>query len=313
MTWKTTITLLLALAMLLGLCACGQSAAAPAEDANDIPTELPAEDSPTPTATPEPAYEYSETERAEMALLAEVDYSRHNFLTEAEFYELLAQMLALHDVEMTRYPGDTAYFYYNYSNAQSVKFLTVAKTMEEIEADRVAAQEDLLQAAGELAKEQAALERGYIYEAPEEDPAAEETPLPFDAAKDVENSEDYVVSFVISATKDAVDQELMFLTASCAWAILHPDYSNTADSFAYLWRGLFTTYGNSGGLSASTIAGFAGAEESFRIPGNALEAWMDEDENGNYIVALTLYAEYDDIIELESMPSMMASLPITGG
>ena len=305
---KKIISLLLVLIMTTGLCACGaQTEEADADvEETGAAADTQAEETVEPTAEPEPIY--SETALAEMAILDAVDYSDKNFLTEAEFYDLLGQILALHDVEMTRYPGDNAYFYYNYSNAQSVKFLTVAKTMEEIEADRAQAEAELQEAALELAKEKAAYEAGMSYTAPEKEEEPVE-PLVFDAGKDVLNSEDYVVSFVISATKDSVDQELMFLTTSAVWAVLHPEYNNTDDAFAYLWRGLYTVYGNSGGLPASTIVGID-SSYSFRIPGNAVEAWMAEDANGNYVVAITLYAEYDDIIDLQSSgPEIFASMP----
>lgn len=308
---KTIISLLLLLSVTVSLCACGGSAKDEASaDVQETASaaDIQAEEAVEPEETSAPMY--SETALVEMEILDGIDYSNNNFLTEAEFYDLLAQILALHDVEMTRYPGENAYFFYNYSNAQSVKFLTTAKTMEEIEADRAQAEIDLQKAAEEFAMEKAAYEAGVNYEAPEEEEEAAE-PEEFHSDKDVLNSDDYVVSFVLSATKDSVDQELMFLTTAAAWAILHPEYNNTDDAFAYLWRGLYTVYGNSGGLPASTIVGID-SSYSFRIPGNAVEAWMAEDANGNYIVALTLYAEYDDIIDLQSAgPEMFASMPAT--
>lgn len=312
------IAIILLLAALTGLCAC--SAAQTQTDADitetieetieetteakdrerDIAVEEDSEDA-------EETAEYSETALAEMEILDAIDYSNMNFLTEEVFYDLLTQILALHDVEMSRYPGQDAYFYYNYSNADSVRFLTVSKTMDEITADRAQAEEKLLKAAQELAEKQAALESGTVYIEPEKE-TAEEEPVAFDASKDVLSSQDYVVSFVISATDSSVDQELMFLTTSAVWAILHPNFNNTDDAFAYLWRGLYTVYGNSGGLSASTIVGID-SSYSFMIPGNAVEAWMDTNSSGDYVVALTLYAEYDEIIDVQTAAEMAGSIP----
>lgn len=75
---------------------------------NGAAADTQAEETVEPTAEPEPIY--SETALAEMAILDAVDYSDKNFLTEAEFYDLLGQILALHDVEMTRYPGTMPIF-----------------------------------------------------------------------------------------------------------------------------------------------------------------------------------------------------------
>lgn len=293
---KSAICLLLTAAMLAGLCACGNRPAE-TEEPDIEQTQAPAEEA-AETEEPAPTDEpLSETILAEMEIFDAIDYSNGNFLTEAEFYDILSRVLALHDLEMTRYPGANAYFYFNYGNLSGVRLLTVAKTMEEIEADKEQAWADHRAAAEEYAAERQALASGETYEAPEETEKPEEEAEAFDASKDVENSQDYVISFVLSAADTEMDQQVMFLVSAAVWCILDPKFNNTDDAFQYLWRALYTTYGNSEGLSASTIDGIDNSMP-FTIPGNGVEAWLGTDEAGNYILAITNYAVYDEIIDI---------------
>lgn len=272
-----TLGFLLAAVMLASLCACGS----PAEtEMTEAPAETAAAEE-TPAPETEEQEELSELTLAETEILDGLDYSQENFLTEEVFYKTLMELLALRDLELTPYPGENAYYFCNYDNVENVKLLTVSKTWDEIEADRIQAQLDY--------------EARLAGEETEEEKVQEE--VVFDAAKDVTASQDYVVSFVMSASPAETDQQLLFLITSAAWAILNPKYDNIDDSFAYLWMALFNNYNYGGGLSASTIDGFNN-EYSFTIPGNAAEAWIGTDENGNYIVAITLYAVYDEVIDI---------------
>lgn len=297
------ISLLLIAAMLLALCACGAPAAeeqtingteeaSPAEVSADE-GETPAE--PEPTDTPEPL---SETTLAEMEIFDAIDYSNGNVMTEAEFYSILKEVLALHDLELTRYPGDNGYFYLNYSNLDGVRLLTASRTPEEFAADQDEAWADYYAEVEEYAKKQQAAQNGGEYEEPGEEEPEEETE-PFDATKDVENSQDYVISFVLSAGDSEMDQQVMFLISAAVWCIMNPHYNNTDDAFSYLWRALYTTYAHSEGLSASTIDGID-TNLPFTIPGNATEAWLGTDDAGNFILAITNYAVYDEIIDINA-------------
>ena len=298
-------SLLLAAVMLLGLCACGRQSAAeePVIDVTAVPaeTKAPAEE---PEETPEPL---SETTLAEMAIFDKIDYSEGNFLTEEEFYAILTEVLALHDLEMTPYPGDGAYFYFNYNNLSGVRLLTVGKTMEEIEADKEEAWASYQAEVEEYAKKREAAQSGGSYEPPEETPAPEEEEEPFDYDKDVLHSQDYVISFVLAAGDTEMDQQVMFLVSAAVWCILDPHFNNTDDAFQYLWRALYTTYAHSEGLSASTIDGI-NSDYPFTIPGNAAEAWLGTDDAGNYILAITNYAVYDEIIDINATAG--ANLPV---
>ena len=305
---KSTIALILLAAMLLGLGACGKAAEEPTIDETPIPaeTEAPAaeepEPTPEPTATPEPL---SETTLAEMAIFDAIDYSNGNFMTEAEFYAILKEVLALHELELTPYPGDNGYFYFNYSNLGGVRLLTASRTEEELQVDIDAAWERYYAEVEEYAKKREAVQNGETYTAPEEEePAEDESDAhPFDPEKDVESSEDIVISFVLSAADTEMDQQVMFLVSAAVWCILNPHYNNTDDAFAYLWRALYTTYAHSEGLSASTIDGID-PSYPFTIPGNATEGWLGTDDAGNYILAITNYAVYDEIIDIADTTNM---------
>ncbi|MGM9615507.1 MAG: hypothetical protein ACI3W7_08275 [Oscillospiraceae bacterium] len=304
---KSLICFLLISAMLCGLCACGVTEAEePTIDAAE--TEVPAVEETAapeePEETPEPL---SETTLAEMEIFDAIDYSEGNFLTEAEFYSILRQVLALHDLELTRYPGSNGYFYFNYSNLGGVRLLTVARDDEALQADIDAAWADYQAEVEEYAKKKEAAQNGETYEEPEEEEPEEEEEEPFDAAKDVENSQDYVISFVLSAADTEMDQQVMFLVSAVVWCILNPHYNNTDDAFAYLWRALYTTYAHSEGLSASTIDGID-SDRPFTIPGNATEAWLGTDDAGNYILAITNYAVYDEIIDINATAG--ANIPL---
>lgn len=280
---KKITALLLSLAMLFSVAACAtETVETPEETPETI--EIPAvtavpdsappvEATPEPTVEPEP--EIDPIAAAEAEILANVEY-RDGFVTEAEFYDTLRQLLALHDAEMTEYPGDTAYYYFNYDNVEDVRLLTISKTLREIETDRAAAIKG---------------------ETEEEEEDASEEPVSFDPDKDVTSSTDYVTSFVMTAGTGSMDQQFMFLVSACVWCIFHPDYQCTDDAFAYLWRALFTLYGNSEGQSVSTVAGID-PTMSFTVPGNGVEAWMGTSDNGNYIVAITVYATYDELIDV---------------
>ena len=307
----STIALLLIAALLTGLCACGTTAAeeqtieeiaAPAE------TEEPAApaDTPEPTATPEPL---SETTLAEMAIIDAIDYSNGNLITEADFYAMLKELLALHDLQMTPYPGSNGYFYFNYGNLEGVRLLTIGRTAEELAADQEQAWADYYAEVEEYAKQREAAQNGTTYEAPEdaEEENEETGENAFDPDKDVENSQDYVISFVLSAGDSEMDQQVMFLVSAAVWCIMDPHFNNTDDAFAYLWRALYTTYAHSEGLSASTIDGID-SDYPFTIPGNAAEAWLGTDDAGNYILAITNYAVYDEIIDINATAG--ANLPV---
>ena len=309
------IALLLIAALLTGLCACATAAAeeeptiaeiaAPAETEELTAAEEPA-DTPEPTATPEPL---SETTLAEMAILDAIDYSNGNLITEADFYAMLKELLALHDLEMTPYPGSNGYFYFNYGNLEGVRLLTIGRTAEELAADQEQAWADYYAEVEEYAKQREAAQNGTTYEAPEdaEEENEETGERAFDPDKDVENSQDYVISFVLSAGDSEMDQQVMFLVSAAVWCIMDPHFNNTDDAFAYLWRALYTTYAHSEGLSASTIDGID-SDYPFTIPGNAAEAWLGTDDAGNYILAITNYAVYDEIIDINATAG--ANLPV---
>ena len=311
----STIALLLIAALLISLCACGTAAAeeqiieepaTPAEtDAPEVPAEEPA-DPPEPTATPEPL---SETTLAEMAILDAIDYTNGNLITEADFYAMLKEILALHDLQMTPYPGSNGYFYFNYGNLEGVRLLTIGRTAEELAADQEQAWADYYAEVEEYAKQREAAQNGTTYEAPvdAEDETEETGESAFDPDKDVENSQDYVISFVLSAGDSEMDQQVMFLVSAAVWCILDPHFNNTDDAFMYLWRALYTTYAHSEGLSASTIDGID-SDYPFTIPGNAAEAWLGTDDAGNYILAITNYAVYDEIIDINATAG--ANLPV---
>ena len=297
----STITALLLLAAVFsGLCACGTTAAEePAIEAPEASAETTGpEVTPEPEETEEPL---SGTTLAEMAIFDQIDYSEGNFLTEEQFYAILTEVLALHDLEMTPYPGDGAYFYFNYNNLAGVRLLTVGRTMDQIEADREEAWADYYAEVEEYAKKREAAQNGTTYEAPEEpaETEEEEEEEPFDYDKDVLHSQDYVISFVLAAGDTETDQQVMFLVSAAVWCIMDPHFNNTDDAFAYLWRALYTTYAHSEGLSASTIDGID-SEYPFTIPGNAAEAWLGTDDAGNYILAVTNYAVYDEIIDINA-------------
>lgn len=306
---KKIISLLLSAAMLFSLCACAstpnqENADIESPETNTTETE-PMESSEVnteeteSTETPEPTPELSEITLAEMEIFDAIDYSQDNFITEAEFYDILQQVLALHDLELTRYPGEGAYYYFNYSNVDNVRLLTMAKTMDEIKQDQEQAQEELREKAEEYKKQQDAIANGEEYVAPETEETQEESEEAalFDSTKDVLNSDDYVTSFVLSATGSEMDQQLMFLLSATVWCIMNPRYNNTDDAFAYLWRALYVTYAHSEGLSASTIDGID-SSFSFTIPGNGVEAWLGTDDNDNFILAITPYAVYDELIDI---------------
>ena len=309
------IALLLIAALLTGLCACATAAAeeeptiaeiaAPAETEELTAAEEPA-DTPEPTATPEPL---SETTLAEMAILDAIDYSNGNLITEADFYAMLKDLLALHDLQMTPYPGSNGYFYFNYGNLEGVRLLTIGRTAEELAADQEQAWADYYAEVEEYAKQREAAQNGTTYEAPEdaEEENEETGERAFDPDKDVENSQDYVISFVLSAGDSEMDQQVMFLVSAAVWCIMDPHFNNTDDAFAYLWRALYTTYAHSEGLSASTIDGID-SDYPFTIPGNAAEAWLGTDDAGNYILAITNYAVYDEIIDINATAG--ANLPV---
>ena len=279
---QRVLSFLLLGGLLLGLCACGA--------AEEAVSETETETTPLPAATEEAVPQTDERSQSEKDVLSGLDYSRENFITEEVFYATLMELLALHDLELTRYPGDGAYYFCNYGNVENVKLLTVGKPWEQIEIDRAQAQEDYeARLAGEEAAERA------------------EKTATFYAAKDVEHSQDCVVSFVVSASRAETDQQLLFLISSAAWAILNPKYDSIEDSFDYLWSALFNNYNHGGGLSASTIDGIDNTQ-SFTIPGNAVEAWIGTDENDNFIVAITLYAEYDEVIEVNSASSELPGM-----
>lgn len=307
----TSITaLLLIAALLMGLCACGSTTQTeePTIEETAVPaeTEEPVEAAPEPEpeATPEPL---SETALAEMAIFDAIDYSEGNLITEADFYAMLKEVLALHDLELTPYPGDNGYFYFNYGNLDGVRILTISRTPEELEADKEAAWADYYAEVEEYAAKREAAQNGETYVAPEaEEEEAEEKESTFDPDKDVENSEDYVISFVLSAGTSEMDQQVMFLVSAAVWCIMDPHFNNTDDAFQYLWRALYTTYAHSEGLSASTIDGID-SDYPFTIPGNAAEAWLGTDDAGNYILAITNYAVYDEIIDINATAG--ANLP----
>ena len=173
-----------------------------------------------------------------------------------------------------------------------------SKTLEEIEADRESAQLEYEEKVEDFNEEKEAIAAGEDYKSADEgetETVSEETA--FDSSKDVENSTDYVISFVMSAGDSEMDQQVLFLVSAAAWSILNPKYNNTDDSFAFLWKALFTTYNYSGGLSASTIDGIDNSY-SFSIPGNGVEAWLGTNDAGEYILAITLYVSYDEIIDI---------------
>ncbi len=301
---QSAICLLLLSALLLGLCACGTNGAEVTEEPTIEETTTTAEKTTTAETETEETAELSETTKAEMAIFDAIDYSDGNFMTEAEFYAILKEVLALHDLELTRYPGENGYFYFNYSNLEGVRLLTIARTEAEIEADIEAAWADHEQEVEEYSKKREAAQNGETYTAPEEEStSAESGETAFDATKDVENSDDYAISFVLSAADTEMDQQVMFLVSAAVWCIFNPHFNNTDDAFAYLWRALYTTYGNSEGLSASTIDGID-SDKPFTIPGNATEAWLGTDDAGNYVLAITNYAVYDDIIEISDTANM---------
>ena len=301
--FSSITALLLTAALLAGLAACGGTA--PEEQNIEEPAAAAEPAAPEPTATPEPP---SETTLAEMEIFDAIDYSGGNFITEEEFYSILTDVLALHDLEMTPYPGDGAYFYFNYNNLAGVRLLTVGKTMEEIETDKEAAWADYQAEVEEYAQKKEAARNGTVYEAPEETTGPEaEADEPFDYTNDVLHSQDYVISFVLAAGDTEMDQQVMFLVSAAVWCIMDPHYNNTDDAFAYLWRALYTTYAHSEGLSASTIDGID-SSYPFTIPGNAAEAWLGTDDAGNYILAITNYAVYDEIIDINATAG--ANIPV---
>ena len=303
----TIIALLLAAALLLGLCACGKQAA---EEPTIEETAAPAEATPEPTPTPEPTSTpepLSETTLAEMAIFDAIDYTNGNLITEADFYAMLKEVLALHDLEMTPYPGQNGYFYFNYENLEGVRLLTISRTPEELAADQEQAWADYHAEVEEYAAKREAAQNGQTYTPPEETTEPESKESAFDPDKDVENSQDYMISFVLSAGTGEMDQQVMFLVSAAVWCIMDPHFNNTDDAFQYLWRALYTTYVHSQGLSASTIDGI-NSDYPFTIPGNAAEAWLGTDDAGSYILAITNYAVYDEIIDVNATAG--ASLPM---
>lgn len=304
--FHSTISLVLIVSLLLALCACGAAQTEGDPTIEETTTEAAPE--PTPTPTPEPL---SEVTLAEMEIFDAIDYENGNLMTEAEFYDILTRVLALHDLELTEYPGENGYFCFNYSNLEGVRLLTIARSEEELEADIAAAWDSYYADAEEYAQKKQALENGetYVAETGEEAAGADaQAATEFDPNKDVLHSDDYVVSFVLAAGQSEMDQQVMFLVSAAVWCIFNPRYNNTDDAFYYLWRALYTIYGNFEGLSASTIDGID-SSFPFTIPGNATEAWLGTDENGNYILAITNCAVYDEIIDVTSnMSDMTASL-----
>lgn len=312
----TSITaLLLIAALLMGLCACGSAAVTEEQTIEETvvseETEPTVEETPEVTAEPEPTptpEPLSETTLAEMAIFDSIDYSEGNLITESDFYAMLKEVLALHDLELTPYPGDNGYFYFNYGNLDGVRLLTISRTPEELDADKEEAWADYYAEVEEYAAQRQAAQNGETYVSPEEDAEeTEEKESNFDPNKDVEKSQDYVISFVLSAGTSEMDQQVMFLVSAAVWCIMDPHFNNTDDAFQYLWRALYTTYAHSEGLSASTIDGID-SDYPFTIPGNAAEAWLGTDDAGNYILAITNYAVYDEIIDINATAG--ANLPV---
>lgn len=302
--FHSTICILLIASLLLALCACGTSAP---EDTTIEETATTPEPTSEPTATAEPL---SETILAEMEIFDAIDYENGNLMTEAEFYDILIRVLALHDLELTEYPGENGHFYFNYSNLDGVRLLTVSRSEAELDAEIDAAWTSYYEDLEEYAQKKQALENGETYtaEAETESGSDEAAGPEFDPDKDVLHSDDYVISFVLAAGQSEMDQQVMFLVSAIAWCILNPHYNNTDDAFYYLWRALYTIHGNSEGLSASTIDGID-SSYPFTIPGNATEAWLGTDDAGNYILAVTNCAVYDEIFDITStMSDMTASI-----
>lgn len=249
----------------------------------------------------------SETALAEIRLFDSIDYSDGNLITEEQFYTILKKALALHGLELTRYPGNNGYFYFNYNNLEGVRLLTISRTEEELEADTSQAWDDYYKEVEKYAAKQQAAKKGTTYEEETEDSTDEDAAVQekksantFDPDKDVENSQDYVISFVMAAGDSEVEEQVMFLVSAIVWCILDPHFNNTDDAFQYLWWALYVNYANSNGQSASTIDGID-TEKPFTIPGNAAEALLGTDDAGNYILGITNYAEYEEIIDINTI------------
>ncbi|MCF0229532.1 MAG: hypothetical protein HUJ76_07585, partial [Parasporobacterium sp.] len=124
----------------------------------------------------------------------------------------------------------------------------------------------------------------------------------FDPSKDILNSEDLVVSFVITGGSSQDDQNLFYLVSSAALAILHPDYVSDRDAFDDLKQNLLMLYANNTTDTdyASWISGFGSREEgtSLTIPGNAVECWFATTKDKSLYLDITLYVYYEPLIDV---------------
>lgn len=288
---KKLICIFLCLFLMINLASCANTDGSAGQAASESPAsdevqeasvapDIPMNSSSGEAGAASPSLSDPELAQQIQDILAELDFSDEGFLTQEDFYRALGQILNLHAVELSPSQTSNAQFCFNYSNVTDVRLLTMSQTAEQIQEDVEAARR--------------AVEESESSQRPElklnEDAVME-------SAEAVRESHNYVTSFVITSTTEQDDQTLMFLAASAALAILDPNYDNTETAFHALRGNLFNLYNNSGGNAVSWIDGIDNSK-SFVIPGNAIECWLGLMDDGNFYLAITPYARYDEIIDI---------------
>lgn len=277
------------LALLLLLSGCGgasSSAATPEEVAPVSVSEPPSVSLASSAEEPE---EPSPSPSAVQGILAEVPRDRHNFVTERDFYQALSAILADYNIEMTPCADGSAHFTFQYANIQDVRLLTLAASPDTVAAD-IAEAEQLQQ------EKQSALAQGNLEEAQHRGLVRD---YPFDPDRDVRQSDDLVVSFLITCSSAQEDQSLFCMVASAALAILHPGYQSDQDAFDDLKANVLTLYANS--TADADYVSWIDAivpDASLTIPGNGIECWFGTKADRSLWLDITPYVYYDALIDV---------------
>lgn len=254
------------------------------------PTQLPAQEPDTPASAANSTVELESEEPTEIQkILEQVPRDGHNFVTERDFYQALSAILADYNIEMTPCTDGSAHFTFEYANIQDVRLLTLSAPPETVAAD-IAEAEQLQQ------EKQSALEQGNLEEAQHRGLVRD---YPFDPDRDVLQSGDLVVSFLITCSSAQEDQSLFYMVSSAALAILHPEYRSDQEAFDDLKANVLTLYANN--TADADYVSWIDAiqpDSSLTIPGNGIECWFGTKADRSLWLDITPYVYYEDLIDV---------------
>lgn len=280
----------LSLALLFLLSGCG--GAVPSSAAQGSAAGEPAsisEATPAAVSSPEEPTAPKPSPTAIQTILEQVPRDSHSFVTERDFYQALSEILADYNIKMTPCTDGSAHFTFDYANIHDVRLLTLAASPETVAAD-IAEAEQLQQ------EKQSALAQGRLEDAQHRGLIRD---YPFDPDRDVLQSEDLVVSFLITCSSAQEDQSLFYMVSSAALAILHPEYRSDQDAFDDLKDNVLTLYANS--TADADYVSWIDAivpGASLTIPGNGIECWFGTKADRSLWLDITPYVYYDALIDV---------------